>query len=288
MFSEFAGLPPELHITIATILGLLVGSFLNVVIYRYPKLLKYQWTAQSQQWLELDPTSTDQPPGIISPGSHCGNCQAPVKAWQNIPLVSYLLLRGKCANCKSSIGLRYPLVELLTGVLSGYVVYQFGWSLQSIAGLLLTWVLVALTFIDFDHQLLPDDIVLPTLWLGLGLSLIPVFAVPADSIVGTIFGYLCLWLVFHLFKMITGKEGMGHGDFKLLALLGAWFGWQYLPQIVLISTVIGSIVGITLIVLKKTNNDNAIPFGPYIALAGWSAMLWGDEINSLYMSYIGL
>ncbi|MCL4149804.1 UNVERIFIED_CONTAM: hypothetical protein GTU68_044562, partial [Idotea baltica] len=240
MLSEFATFPAVAHISIATILGLLVGSFLNVVIYRYPNRLKYQWTAQSQHWLEIDAPSTEEPPGIVSPASHCGNCKATVKAWQNIPVISYLILRGKCANCKTPFSIRYPFVELLTGILSGYVVYKFGWSLQSILGLLLTWVLVTLTFIDFDHQLLPDDIVLPTLWLGLGLSLFPVFAIPVDSIIGAICGYLCLWLVFQLFKLATGKEGMGHGDFKLLALLGAWFGWQLLPQIVLISTVIGS------------------------------------------------
>jgi len=288
MFSEFAGLPSELHIIIAVIFGLLVGSFLNVVIYRYPKLLKFQWTSQSQQWLEIEPSSTEEPPGIVKPPSHCGTCKSPVRAWQNIPVISYLFLKGKCANCKTAISLRYPMVELLTGILSGYVVYQFGWSLQSLTGLLLTWVLVALTFIDFDHQLLPDDIVLPVLWLGLGLSLIPVFSIPVDSIIGAICGYLCLWFVFHLFKIITGKEGMGHGDFKLLSLLGAWFGWQFLPQIVLVSTVIGSVVGICLIVTKKVNKDNAIPFGPYIALAGWIAMIWGEKINTLYLDSLGL
>ena len=288
MFSEFAALPAAAHISIATIFGLLVGSFLNVVIYRYPNLLKYQWTVQSKQWLEIESDTTEDPPGIITPASHCGACKAPVKAWQNIPVISYLLLRGKCANCKVQISLRYPLVELLTGILSGYVVYKFGWSLQSLTGVLLTWVLVSLTFIDFDHQLLPDDIVLPTLWLGLGLSLFPVFALPVDSIIGAICGYLCLWLVFHLFKIVTGKEGMGHGDFKLLALLGAWFGWQLLPQIVLISTILGSIIGILLIVTKKAKGDNAIPFGPYIALAGWVAMLWGEKINSIYLNSLGL
>ncbi len=288
MFSEFATLPAVVHILMATLSGLMVGSFLNVVIYRYPKLLKYQWTTQSKQWLEIEADTAQEPPGIVKPASHCGSCKSPVKAWQNIPVISYLLLKGKCAKCKTHISLRYPLVEILTGVISGYVVYKFGWSLQSLAGLLLTWVLVSLTFIDFDHQLLPDDIVLPTLWLGLGMSLLPVFANTVDSIIGTICGYLCLWLVFQLFKLVTGKEGMGHGDFKLLALLGAWFGWQFLPQVVLISTILGSIIGVTLIVAKKANSDNAIPFGPYIALAGWVAMLWGDEINHIYLRSLGL
>ena len=288
MFTELYALPKEVHIFLGATLGLLVGSFLNVFIYRYPKLLKYQWTAQSKQWLEISPESETTPPGIISPPSHCGNCKSPVRAWQNIPVISYLLLRGKCATCKTSIGLRYPLVELLTGIMSGYVIYHFGWSSQASAGLLLTWVLVALTFIDFDHQLLPDDIVLPTMWLGLSLSLIPVFTTPTNSIVGAIFGYLCLWIVFQVFKLVTGKEGMGHGDFKLLALLGAWFGWSLLPQILLISTIVGSIVGITLIVTKKLNRETTIPFGPYIAVAGWIAMIWGDKINRVYLQSVGL
>jgi len=288
MFTELYALPKEVHIFLGAILGLLVGSFLNVVIFRYPKLLKYQWTVQSKQWLEIAPDPETVPPGIISPPSHCGNCQSPVRAWQNIPVISYLLLRGKCATCSTSIGLRYPLVELLTGILSAYVVYSFGWSSQAAAGLLLTWVLVALSFIDFDHQLLPDDIVLPTMWLGLSLSLIPVFTSSTNSIIGAICGYLCLWIVFQIFKLITGKEGMGHGDFKLLALLGAWFGWSLLPQIILISTILGSIVGISLIVTKKLNRETTIPFGPYIALAGWIAMLWGDKINRSYLQAVGI
>ena len=288
MLNNFGALPYLYHVLMAGGLGLLVGSFLNVVIYRYPNLLKYQWSAQSHEWLNEEEYPEAAPSGIVSPGSHCSNCKAPVRAWQNIPLLSYALLRGKCASCKTSISLRYPLVELLTGLLSAYVVYQFGWSLQSLFGLGLTWGLVALSFIDFDHQLLPDDIVLPMLWLGLALSLAPVFATPRDAIIGAIVGYLSLWVVFQLFKMLTGKEGMGHGDFKLLALFGAWFGWQYLPQIILISTVVGSIVGITLIVLRRASGDHAIPFGPYIALAGWIAMLWGEQINNTYLRATGL
>ncbi len=287
MFSELSVLPYEYHVGIALILGLLVGSFLNVVIYRYPKLLKYQWSSQSHEWLHDEPYSEKQPPGIVFPGSHCGHCKHQIKAWQNIPLLSFIFLKGKCSNCKTKISFRYPLVELLTGLLTAYVVYHFGWSIQAAYGVLLTWVLVALSFIDYDHQLLPDDMVLPFLWLGLGLSLIPVFTDPVSSIVGAIAGYLVLWLVFHLFKKITGKDGMGHGDFKLLALFGAWFGWQYLPQILLISSIVGSIAGIALIALKKTSSDNAIPFGPFIATAGWIAMLWGDYINELYLSYSG-
>lgn len=287
MFEELAALPAAAHVTLSMLLGLMVGSFLNVVIYRYPVLLKYQWSAQSSEWLHDQPYSEPPPPGIVRPGSHCGHCKAPVRAWQNIPIISYILLRGRCANCQQSIALRYPLVELLTGVVSAYVVYHFGWSMQALAATVLSWVLITLTFIDFDHQLLPDDIVIPALWLGLGLSLLPVFANAQSAVLGAIAGYLVLWLVFQAFRAITGKEGMGHGDFKLLAMFGAWLGWQMLPQIILISTVVGSIVGLTLIALKKANSQNAIPFGPYIALAGWVAMLWGEQINQSYLRSAG-
>jgi len=238
--------------------------------------------------LNEEPYTKTEPPSIVSPPSHCGNCKAPVKAWQNIPIVSFMLLGGKCASCKIKISWRYPLVELLTGVLCAVVVWRFGWSVQSAAGILLTWVLVCLSFIDFDHQLLPDEIVLPTLWLGLAMSLLPVFANAPQSIVGCILGYLAFWTVFHIFRLLTGKEGMGYGDFKLLALLGAWFGWAYLPQIILISTVVGSVVGISIMVIKKADKELAIPFGPYIALAGWLALIWGADINRAYLSSLGL
>jgi len=288
MLDDILALPLHFHIALATVLGLLVGSFLNVVIFRLPKMLQFQWTAQSHEWLNKEPYSAEKPPTLSFPPSHCMHCKATVRAWQNIPVVSWLLLRGKCANCKRSIGVRYPLVELLTGILSGFVVFHFGVSFQTVFGLLLTWILIALTFIDLDHQLLPDDLVLPTMWLGLALSLWAVFTTPEDAILGAIAGYLCFWFVFHAFKMITGKEGMGHGDFKLMALLGAWLGWQYLPQIILMSTLVGSVVGISLIVSKNTEEGQPIPFGPYIAIAGWIAMLWGEKINRAYLSTAGL
>ena len=287
MLSELSALPEAYHVGLATILGLLIGSFLNVVIYRYPLLLKFQWSKQSFEWINEKEYSEPEPDGIARPGSRCGHCGAGVKAWQNIPILSYLLLRGRCANCKQSISLRYPLVELLTGLLSAAVMLHFGWSLQALFALLLTWVLVALSFIDFDHQLLPDDIVLPMLWLGLGLTLVPVFSMPEHAILGAIAGYLVLWSVFQLFKKLTGKEGMGYGDFKLLALFGAWLGWQFLPQIVLISTVLGSVVGLTLIALRKQDSQKPMPFGPFIAAAGWIALIWGSQINSTYMNYSG-
>ncbi len=287
MLEDIARLPALAHTILGCGLGLLVGSFLNVVIFRYPNLLKYQWTAQSHEWINDNSYEGEKPPGIVRPASHCGNCKQPIAAWQNVPLLSYLFLRGKCANCKTSISIRYPGVELLTGLMSAYVVHHFGWSAQAAFSMILTWVLVALSFIDFDHQLLPDDLVLPTLWLGLGLSTWSIFTTPESAIIGAILGYMTLWSVFQIFKKLTGKDGMGYGDFKLLALFGAWLGWQALPQIILISAVLGSLVGLTLIMLKKASPENAIPFGPYLAIAGWIALLWGDEINSVYLRSAG-
>lgn len=287
MIANLAALPEAAHIALSFVVGLMVGSFLNVVIYRYPRLLKHQWSAQSSEWLHGRPYTEAPPPGLISPGSQCRACHARVRPWQNIPLLSYLLLGGKCANCGTSISLRYPLIELLTGIMCATVMQHFGWSTQALFGVILSCVLVALTFIDFDHQLLPDDIVLPTLWLGLGLSLLPVYTYPQDSIIGAIAGYLFLWIIFQLFKIATGKEGMGHGDFKLLALFGAWLGWQLLPQIIVVSTVLGSIVGLGLMLIKKARSDHAIPFGPYIAFAGWVALLWGEQINQNYLRFAG-
>ncbi len=288
MLDTIAALPSSWLSSLGGIFGLLVGSFLNVVIFRYPVMMKHQWTEQSRDWLELEPLTDLHPPSLSKPASHCGHCKAPIRAWQNIPLISWLMLRGKCASCRATISIRYPFVELLTGILSAVVVYKFGFSLQSGFGLILTWVLVALSFIDFDHKLLPDDIVIPTLWLGLALSLLPVFANSSDAIVGAIFGYLVFWVVFQIFLRLTGKEGMGYGDFKLMALLGAWLGWPYLPQIILVSTILGSIVGITLMVTKKASRELAIPFGPYIALAGWLALVYGDEINRAYLGYMNI
>jgi leader peptidase (prepilin peptidase)/N-methyltransferase len=288
MFDNFIALPSAAHTAIGVLLGLMVGSFLNVVIFRFPKILEFQWTQQSHEWINKEPYTEQTPPTLSKPASHCGNCKAVIKPWQNIPVLSYLALRGKCASCKSHISLRYPFVELLSAVLTGYVVHHFGFTLQAAFAMILTWVLITLTFIDFDHQLLPDDIVLPTLWLGLCLSLWSVYTSPQESIVGTIAGYLCFWLVFHIFRILTGKEGMGHGDFKLMALLGAWLGWQFLPQIVLVSTLLGSIIGISLMVLRRAKSDLAIPFGPYIAIAGWIALIWGDEINRIYLQASGL
>jgi len=203
-------------------------------------------------------------------------------------VVSYLLLGGKCSECKNHISLRYPIIELTTALLSFFVAWQFGFSWQAAAALLLTWVLIALSMIDFDHQLLPDSIVLPTLWLGLILSIFGVFVDAHTSIVGAVAGYLSLWGVFHLFKLLTGKEGMGYGDFKLLALFGAWLGWQSLLQIILLSSVVGAVVGITMILLLGKDKNIPIPFGPYLATAGWISLLWGEKINGAYMQWAGI
>ena len=289
MLHQLSQLPIETLTLLGLLLGLLIGSFLNVVIVRFPNMMMHAWTLQSRDWLKIEvDSSATAPPSLAKPGSHCPHCKTPIKAWQNIPLLSWFALGGKCGQCKTAISIRYPLVELLSGVLSAVVVYKFGWSAQSMFGMLLTWVLIALAFIDFDHKLLPDEIVLPTLWLGLALSLWPVFTLPHNAIIGAIAGYLSFWVVFQVFLKLTGKEGMGYGDFKLMGLLGAWLGWEFLPQIILISTILGSIVGITLMVFKKASGELAIPFGPYIALAGWVAMLWGNELNLAYLNFTGL
>jgi len=271
------------------IIGLMVGSFLNVVIYRLPVMMKRGWKKECEEFLELPisdlPTETLN---LALPASHCPSCQAEIKAYQNIPIFSYLFLRGKCANCQAHISLRYPFVEALTGILSVVVAYQLGGGIATLFALLLTWVLVALSGIDIDHQLLPDNITLPMVWLGLFLSLFNVFTDPVSSIIGAIAGYLILWSIYWLFKLLTGKEGMGYGDFKLLALFGAWLGWQYLLLIVLLSSLVGAIIGTSMIIFIQRDKNIPIPFGPYLAIAGWIALLWGDKINALYLSSVGL
>jgi leader peptidase (prepilin peptidase)/N-methyltransferase len=264
------------------VIGLLVGSFLNVVIYRLPIMMKRQWRNDCLEYLELENDSSAETFNLALPVSRCPHCQAKIRAWQNIPVFSYLWLRGKCANCKAPISARYPVVELLTASLSMIVAWHFGYGLQAAAGLVLTWILITLSLIDLDTQLLPDVIVLPTMWLGLIASLLPIFADSSTSIIGATVGYLALWSVYHGFKLFTGKEGMGQGDFKLLAMLGAWLGWQYLGLIILLSSVVGAFIGITLISLNKQNRDVPIPFGPYLAIAGWIALMWGNRLNEWY------
>lgn len=270
------------------LLGLLVGSFLNVVIHRLPIIMQRDWQSQCD---ELNGLSNSQPTEILSlsrPRSHCPHCGHVISALENIPVLSFLMLRGRCKQCKSPISLRYPLIELLTATLSLVVAWYFGFTIACAAALLMTWALIALTFIDVDHQLLPDTITLPLLWLGLLFNLFGTFTSLHSAVIGAIAGYLSLWLVFHGFKLLTGKEGIGYGDFKLLAALGAWLGWQFLPAIVLLSSLVGAVVGISLMLLKKQQQEQAIPFGPYLAAAGWLALLWGDTLNQWYLSLAGL
>ncbi|PKM13338.1 MAG: prepilin peptidase [Gammaproteobacteria bacterium HGW-Gammaproteobacteria-3] len=281
---------PLLLTALAGILGLLVGSFLNVVIYRLPLMMQRDWRRECTAFLELEnPADAGEKTfNLILPLSHCPHCHSAIKPHQNVPVFSYLLLKGRCAHCKASISPRYPIVEALTGIASATVAWRFGYAPETAFALLLTWSLIALGGIDIDHQLLPDSISLPMLWLGLILSLANVFTDSHASIIGAVAGYLCLWTVYHLFRLVTGKEGMGYGDFKLLALFGAWLGWHYLPLIILLSSLVGAVIGVGMIVFVKRDKNTPIPFGPYLAMAGWIALLWGESINRLYIDAAGL
>ncbi len=275
----------------AFIFALLIGSFLNVVIYRLPIMMYREWHEQCE---ELQKTKTpelpDKPFSLVVPRSACPSCGAQITALQNIPVISYLFLGGRCGGCKKKISLRYPLVELLTAVLAGICAMHFGFGWEALMAIGLTFALVAISMIDYDHQLIPDSIVIPLLWVGLAMSLFhplggadSLFVSPVDSIIGAIAGYLSLWSVYQIFKLITGKEGMGYGDFKLLAALGAWLGWQSLHLIILLSAVVGAIFGIAMIALRGRDRQLPIPFGPYLAAAGWVTMLYGDMIWNAYL-----
>jgi len=278
---------PVLLIAATFLLGLVVGSFLNVVILRLPRMMEIAWKKECREILEL-PEESSERISLLYPPSRCPSCGAGIRPWQNVPVVSWLLLRGKCAGCSTPISVQYPLVEAATGLLSALCAWHFGWGPQLAAALLLTWALVTLTVIDLRTMLLPDSITLPLLWLGLLLSLVPVFTDMRSALIGAMAGYLSLWLVFHLFKLVTGKEGMGYGDFKLLAALGAWLGWQSLPMIVLLSSVVGAAVGIGLIAFRRLGREMPIPFGPYLAAAGWLAMVYGESLQSAYFGMAGL
>ncbi len=269
--------------------GLCVGSFLNVVAFRLPVIMDREWKRECHQFLELDEPEFDDYThalGLSLPASACPACGHTIRFWENIPVLSYLLLRGKCSACDSAISIQYPLIEILTAVASIIVAWHFGITLQTPAMLIFTWILIALVLIDIKKQLLPDNITLPLMWLGIFISLFNLFINLQGSIIGAIAGYLVLWSVFQLFKLVTGKEGMGYGDFKLLAALGAWGGYTLLPQIILISSVIGSIFGISMILLKLSRKQQPIPFGPYLAIAGWIALMWGDKINQQYLHFL--
>ncbi|MEF3077247.1 A24 family peptidase [Methylobacter sp. Wu1] len=281
---------PYILSVLAGIIGLMVGSFLNVVIYRLPIMMQRNWKKDCMEYLELSQEETPETESfnLAFPLSHCPNCNTPIKPHQNIPVISYLFLKGRCAQCRTPISLRYPIIEAFTAAASVIVAWHFGYTPQTAFALVLTWSLIALSGIDIDHHLLPDSITLPALWLGLFLSLFALFTDAHASIIGAIAGYLALWTVYHLFKLVTGKEGMGYGDFKLLALFGAWLGWQSLPVIILLSSLVGSVIGIAMVVLVNRDHRIPIPFGPYLAMAGWIALLWGHDINQLYLTQVGL
>jgi len=273
------------------LLGLIVGSFLNVVIYRLPIMLKAGWKSECQAFLAED---ADQSPAteaapvfnLNTPRSRCPHCDHAIAAWENIPVLSYLFLRGRCRQCKTAISLRYPAIELFTAALSMACAWHFGVSAMAAFAILLSWGLIALAFIDLDEQYLPDSITLPFLWLGLLVNTQQLFVDLESAVIGAMAGYLVLWSVYMLFKTLTGKEGMGFGDFKLLAMLGAWLGWQMLPAIILISSAVGAIIGIALIASNRHQRGIPIPFGPFLAAAGWIALLWGSDINHAYLQWV--
>ncbi len=280
------------------VFSLLIGSFLNVVIFRFPKFMEYEWTQDSithlsDEFKELkEPldkyTPKNKPPSIVWARSHCQHCQHQIKAWENIPVFGFIFLGGKCSNCKNKISHRYWLIELFTAILGTTVVYHFGWSLQSLIGIILTYFLVAIALIDFDTMIIPDQFSLPLMWLGLFVSLWAVFIEPSSAIKGALLGYLLLWSVFHLFKVVTGKEGMGYGDFKLLAAGGAFLGMKAVMVIVIMSAFAGAVIGSLYLFMSKNSKDKPIPFGPYLAAGIWLTMLYGNEIIDWYLRYSGL
>jgi len=283
-------LPQSFILGCALLLGLVVGSFLNVLILRLPRKMYAEHKASctedeseetpANRWFGLD--------YLITPSSHCPKCNHLIRAWQNIPIISWLLLRGKCSNCSTEISIRYPVIEAVTGLLTLAVVWHFGATSQTLYISVLFWGLISLTVIDIDEQLLPDELTLPLLWLGLIFNFSNGFVSLEDAVIGAIAGYLSLWFVFQVFRLITGKEGMGYGDFKLFALFGAWLGWQLLPQILLLSSLLGAIIGISLVLIQGRDKHQPLPFGPYLTLAGTIAFFWGEQINQAYWQFSGL
>jgi len=281
-------LPFSFWIAAAGVLGLIVGSFLNVVILRLPARMEYFWKRDAREMLELGANGEAAPPDIVRKGSHCPHCKHPLAAWDNIPLLSWLVLRGHCRYCRAPISIQYPLVEVLCGVASAIVVWHFGVTWQAGAALLFTWFLVAAGGIDFRTQLLPDSLTLPLLWLGLLISLVPVFVDSREAVIGASIGYLALWSVYWLFKLATGKEGMGFGDFKLFAAAGAWMGYAALLPVIIIAAVSGAVIGT--ILLRTRGQDRSMPFafGPFLAIAMWIWLVAGDPILATYMRLAGL
>jgi len=275
------------YFTVATI-SLAVGSFLNVVIYRTPKMMEYNWYQECREFLADEVANVEAKKltamTLSKPDSTCPNCGHKIRFYENIPVLSWLVLKGKCSNCSNKISARYPLVELATMLLSLVVAHHFGATVATPLVIILTWALIALTMIDFDHMLLPDQITLPFLWLGLLININGTFVPLTDAVIGAAVGYMSLYSVFWLFKLLTGKEGMGFGDFKLFAVFGAWIGWQLLPLLILMASVVGAIIGIALMLFKNHNKEQGIPFGPYLAIAGWITLLWGEGIWSWYLA----
>ncbi len=294
---EYLTADPFHFVSFCFVLSLLVGSFLNVVIYRLPVMMQNDWDAEIQSYIETNNDNTAQLTpdageekaafNLMTPRSRCGNCGSTIKAWQNIPVLSYLLLGGKCGACKHAISPRYPLIELATAVIAAVIAWQmFQTPYVAFAAIIMAYALIALFWIDYDSYLLPDSITLPLLWLGLLLNTFELFTTLESAVIGAAMGYLILWSIFWLFKLLTGKEGMGYGDFKLLAALGAWLGWQLLPVIIVLSSLVGAVIGIAMIVFRNHDRAKPIPFGPYLAAAGLLALIWGDTINSYYLSLI--
>lgn len=279
---------PAFFLAAVFLFSLMVGSFLNVVILRLPVMMKKEWREECCEFLELKTEEKQQTSAfnLVVPRSRCPNCQHLITALENIPVISYLFLKGRCKECGTRISLRYPAIELLTALASVSVAYYFGVTIQTLFAIILTWALIALSFIDIDEQLLPDNITLPFLWLGIALNSFTDwgFTTSQSSLLGAILGYGSLWTVYIIFKLVTGKEGMGHGDFKLLAMLGAWLGWIHLPVIIIMSSLVGAVIGIAMIVLKSRDRTIPIPFGPYLAIAGWVSMFWGNYLISSYLN----
>lgn len=293
---ELMAQSPAFFLALVFIISLMVGSFLNVVIYRLPVMMERSWKQEFDSYFNASDNQenpalaqqdqANQPFNLVKPDSTCPKCGHAIRAWENIPVISWILLGGKCSNCKTPISIRYPSVELATALLSVWVGWTFGFGPAGLIAIFVTWVLIALTFIDVDKMLLPDELTLPLVWVGLLTSLWSVFVTPQDAIIGAAAGYLSLWSVYWLFKLVTGKEGMGYGDFKLLAALGAFVGWQGLPVIIILSSLVGAVVGVGLILLKRNESGQAIPFGPYLAVAGWLTLLYGEEIRQAYFNWV--
>jgi len=286
--TDFLASYPLAFVLSTLILGLLIGSFLNVLVWRLPKMLQRDWQAQAHEVLGLPEQSPTPTYNLLLPHSHCPHCDHQIRAWENIPLLSYLLLRGRCSQCTAKISPRYPITELACGLLSAFMAWHFGFGWQASMVLLLTWGLLTLSLIDAEHQLLPDVLVLPLLWLGLIVNSFELFVSLDDALWGAVLGYLCLWSVYWLFKLLTGKDGIGQGDFKLLAMIGAWGGWQSLPLTIMLASLVGAVVGALMLRWRNAQTSTPIPFGPFLAIAGWIALLWGGQITDLYLQFVGL